>query len=69
MAASGRVKAWKDIFQRNTVLPVPFDREKSQSQISSPLCIQLKTIEGLISKVIDAFQEARSFLCLFRHEL
>ena len=53
MAASGRVKTWKDIFQSNTILPVAFDREKAQTNTFSPFCISLKSVEGLISKVLN----------------
>ena len=51
MAAGGRVKNWRDFLDRNNVIPVAWDRQSSSPDESSPFCLSIKTVEGLIPKV------------------
>ena len=51
MAATGRVKAWKTIFDNNQVLPVAFDRQKDGADGSIPFCFGLKSVDGIPPKV------------------
>ena len=51
MAAAGRVRAWKDLLSRNTIIPSNSDREKTQSDVSTPFAVSIKNVEGLLSQV------------------
>ena len=51
MAATGRVKAWRDLLEKNYAVPVAFDRQKTELDISTPFSLCIKNIEGLLPKV------------------
>ena len=50
MAARG-VQKWRDRVNSADILPVAWDRDNSSAEDSTPFCLTIKTIEGLIPKV------------------
>ena len=55
MATSGRVKGWRDLLASNNIVPVAFDRQNAESEISTPFNLNIKLIDGLIPQVRLAF--------------
>jgi len=51
MAASGRVKAWKELLQKHISLPVAFDRQQREPSKSLSFNLTIKTIDGIKTKV------------------
>ena len=51
MAATGRVKAWKTLVEKNNFIPVSWDRQREASDDSAPFAIAIKSVEGVIPKV------------------
>ena len=54
MAAVATGKSWRDFFDKNIHLPAAFDREHVAQQISTPVCIGLNTVEGIIGQVFGS---------------
>ena len=61
MASSGRVKGWRDLLASNNVIPVAFDRQNAESEISTPFNLNIKVIEGLIPQVSYALSRLITF--------
>ena len=51
MAAILTGKSWRDFLEKNTHLPAAFDREHASHDINSPVCINLKAIQGVLNRV------------------
>ena len=51
MAATGRVKAWRDLLGKNYVVPVAYDRQKTESEVSTPFNLCIANIEGIVPPV------------------
>lgn len=51
MAAVATGKSWRDFFEKNVHLPAAFDREHAAQDISTPICINLTSVEGINPKV------------------
>ena len=48
------VKSWREYFERNPVAPLAWDRQTGSADAdSSPFCLNVKTVEGLVPKVND----------------
>ena len=71
MAARG-VQKWNDRVKATDILPVAWDRDNSSAEDSTPFCLTIKTIEGLIPKVdlgLINRKENRYVTCLFLLDL
>ena len=44
-------KSWRDFLDKNKQIPPAFDREHAAHDISTPICVSLKSLTGLKSKV------------------
>ena len=53
MAASGRTKAWKKIFEGNNEVPLAYDRQQESSTDSLPYYLSVRTLEVSNAKVND----------------
>ena len=51
MAAPLTGKSWRDFLDKNKQLPPAFDREHAAHDISTPICINIKSLTGLINQV------------------
>ena len=47
-------KSWIDFWTKNYHLPAAFDREHASHDISTPICINLKSVVGLMNPVSGA---------------
>ena len=47
----GGVQKWKNMLLSNTIVPVAFDRQNDEQEISTPLVINIKSFNGLSNKV------------------
>ncbi|GFO41874.1 nephrocystin-4 [Plakobranchus ocellatus] len=46
-------KSWRDFLDKNTHLPAAFDREHAAHDTSSPVCINVKALQGLSTNRYD----------------
>ena len=51
MAATGKIRTWKDFINQNAVVPVPFDRHNQLSDRSTPFTVTIRDVQGLMPKV------------------
>lgn len=44
-------KSWREFLAKNYHLPAAFDRQHAAHEISTPMCISLKSVVGLLNPV------------------
>merc|ERR1719239_2015416 len=58
-------KSWRDFLDKNKQLPPAFDREHAAHDVSTPICISLKSITGITNKFDESLGECQVSLSLY----
>ena len=51
-SSTGGIQRWKNMISSNVIVPIAFDRQNDENEISTPFVIGLKSFNGITNKVI-----------------
>ncbi|CAH1775289.1 unnamed protein product [Owenia fusiformis] len=60
-----KIKAWKELLLKKSKLQLAYDRQQQSGEISTPFCISIRNVEGLVQKIDTGQAEFEISMSLF----